>query len=301
MKKYRWIFVLLSLLVLFLSSFAVVLSILNRTNGEIYSSGERREYLLYIPEGYKRGEPTPLLISMHGFASWPVQQANISQFNELADEFGFIVVYPQGRGFPLRWQTGAYGEEDPFVDIIFMDDLIRKLMADYSIDPNRMYASGFSNGGGMAHYLACKMSDRITAIATVAGAYALSSEQCNPIRPVPVVTFHGNEDPIVPYVGGTVSAPGYTLPSIGNWVSEWAKRNGCYVEPVEIMDENDVEGLKYSNCDDLVEVHFYTIIAGGHSWPGGRILPEFIVGYTNREINASALIWKFFAQYKLNN
>ena len=294
--------IIISVLIFILLAITSIISIfliLTRTNGSVISSDQKRRYLLYVPESYQPGEPTPLMISVHGFASWPAQQQNITQFNTLADKYGFIVVYPRGRGFPLRWQTGYYGDEDPLVDVIFIEDLINKLMGDYSIDPTRIYANGFSNGGGLANLLGCVLSDKIAAIGTVAGAYALSDDKCEPSRSVPLITFHGTDDPIVPFEGGTVTNLGYTLPSISNWVASWVRRDGCNVDPVVMKLFETVEVKKYTGCEEGIEVQFYKVIGGGHSWPGGQKLPKFIVGFTTEEINASSLMWEFFQKYKL--
>lgn len=291
---------LLIFILLTITSIYAIFLVLSRTNGNVISSGHKRGYILYVPESYQAGELVPLVISIHGFASWPAQQQNISQFNTLADEYGFIVVYPRGRGFPLRWQTGYYGDENPLIDVIFIEDLIDKLMENYTIDPTRVYVNGFSNGGGMAFLLGCVLADRITAIGTVAGAYALPDDKCKPYRSVPLITFHGIDDPIVPYDGGIVSNLGYTLPSISNWVKSWVRRDGCNINPLDIKKTEEVEAIKYSGCEDDVEVQFYKIIGGGHSWPGGQQLPRFIVGFTTEEINASSLMWEFFQQYKLD-
>ena len=85
---------------------------------ELVSGGEKRTYLLHVPKGYKPGTPVPLVISIHGFAEWPAHQAQISRWNALADEHGFIVVYPSGTSFPLRWRaTGITGNpNEPLVD-----------------------------------------------------------------------------------------------------------------------------------------------------------------------------------------
>jgi polyhydroxybutyrate depolymerase len=140
---------------------AVTLYLLsNRTNGQITSSGERRRYLVYVPESYTPGRLTPLVINIHGFVQWPANQMRVSQWNELADEHGFIVVYPSGTGFPLRWRV----TDDPEKEVAFFSDLISQLEGEYTLDPARIYASGLSNGGGMTLLLACRLPERVTAV-----------------------------------------------------------------------------------------------------------------------------------------
>src|SRR5262249_16037730 len=122
----------------------------NRNNGAIPSSGQTREYLLYVPGSYDPTRPTPLVISMHGAGMWPASQRDVSQWNTVADEHGFIVVYPSGiRGAgPRIWRMGS--EPGGRADVSFISDLIAALQATYNIDPRRIYADGLSNGGGMA-------------------------------------------------------------------------------------------------------------------------------------------------------
>jgi len=273
--------------------------IINPTNGSLVSAGEKRSYLLYVPESYDPTVPTPLVITLHGFAQWPANQAGVSQWNELADEYGFIVVYPAGTGFPMRWRTwGAPGSDtDPVQDVTFISDLIDKLSAEYNIDPARVYANGLSNGGGMSFVLSCKLSERIAAFGSVAGAYSLPWGDCNPARPLPAIVFHGTADPIVPYEGGLAGRSGYTFPSIPDWVDELARRNGCDAAPQDLETTGDVSGIQYMNCAG--EVIFYTIAEGGHSWPGGGYLPKIIVGNTTHDIDASRTIWDFFQKHPL--
>ena len=268
---------------------------LNRTNGRLVSAGERRAYLLYVPPAYHPTVPSPLVISLHGFAEWPAHQMQISGWNELADEFGFLVVYPSGTGLPWRWRT--QGPESP--DVAFISDLIDHLADRYNLDRNRVYVNGLSNGGGMSYLLACTLSERIAAVGSVAGAYLLPLERCNPARVVPVIAFHGTADPIVPFDGGPSAAFDYDFPVIPTWMTAWAARNGCAEPPLALPARGDVTGIHYPRCRDGAAFTFYTVHNGGHSWPGGGSLPQFIVGSTNRDIRATRLMWEFFRQYTL--
>lgn len=192
----------LSLPVLALVTVVVSVSLLNRTNGAITSSGEKREYLLFVPESYDRAKATPLVISLHAAMSWPALQRNISQWNEAADEHGFIVVYPAGTGIgPKTWFMEGAENPSRMPDVLFIAELIDTLAATYNIDPTRIYADGLSNGGGMAFALSCTLSHRIAAIGAVAAAQSLSWSWCADSTPVPMIAFHGTADPLVPYNG----------------------------------------------------------------------------------------------------
>jgi len=254
-----------------------------------------RRYLRYIPPSYDAETPLPVVLSLHGFAGTPQQQRNDSGFNELADAENFIVVYPRGTGFPLRWANGIneFVSEDSPIDVIFLRELVTHLGESVCIDPARVYISGFSAGGGMANRAACQLSDVFAAFGTVAGAYSEIPGGCEPERPVPMITLHGTGDSIVPYEGR-----GVTLPFIPDWVEGWALRNACAAEPQTIAIEDSVEALVYDECAGGVSVRFYTVEDGGHIWYGAP--PNiFVPNETDATINASAVMWDFFAQYSL--
>lgn len=278
---------------------AGIFQLVNRTNGALVSSGEKRTYLLYVPEKYDPATPAPLVISIHGFAEWPAHQRDISHWNTLADQHGLIVVYPSGTNFPLRWQITPGSSSDPhaMVDAIFISDLIDKLSTEYTIDAARIYANGLSNGGGMSYLLSCSLSERIAAFGSVSGAYLLPWEACNPTRQVPAIIFHGTADSIVPYQGGPSQAFNIPFPSIPEWIDILATKNGCDKNPQEVVAGDDIRSFQFTGCD--AEVVFYSINGGGHSWPGGVPMPEAIVGYTTQEIDATQLMWDFFQRHPL--
>jgi len=288
------VLILLSLPALLVLTEAVSFCVRNRTNGTIVSSGREREYLLYVPKSYDRTRPAPLVISMHGAGGWPVQQRDMSGWNRLADENGFLVVYPAGTGRAGRvWNMG--GERD----VRFISELIDTLQATWNIDPARIYANGLSNGGGMAFVLSCTMSDRIAAVGMVGAAQLLPWSWCTDRRPVPMIAFHGTADRFAPYYGGTSWVVSRPLPNVLTWTANWARRNQCGASPVESAVAADVTRRAYTNCADDAAVVLYTIRGGGHSWPGGEPLPEWFAGPTNRSIDATSLMWAFFREHPL--
>jgi len=293
------VLIFLLLIVLLVLTGVVVFKLMDRTNGILVSSGERRSYLLYVPARYDPSKPTPLVITIHGFAQWPAHQMRISHWNDLADEYGFIVVYPSGTRFPKRWRTrGMPGSElDPTKDLTFLADLIDKIEADYNIDSNRIYVNGLSNGGGMAFLLACELSDRIAAVGAVAGAFPISWEWCQPSRPMPMMIFHGTKDPIVPFLGGRYRGKD-AFPAIAEWVETLVCRYGCSETRIELLSSGSVKGFQY--VGGLADIVFYIITNGGHTWPGGEPLPLWITGYTNNDIDATRTLWKFFQDHALN-
>lgn len=245
----------------------VAFQVLNRTNGEILTSGATRRFLLHVPESLPQDRSVPLVVDLHGFAQWPANQRDISNWDDLADEKGFIVVHPEGTGFPRRWASHSPDEPQTDRDVTFIADLIDHLSAEPPIDPDRIHVAGISNGGGMAFVLACELSGHVASIGTVAGLFTHPWEACDRTRPVPLIAFHGLDDEIVPFAGGPLDGP--------------------------------LGGTRWSDCDGGADVILHTIADGGHTWPGGDPLPEFIAGYTSPAIDATATMWEFFEDHPL--
>ena len=293
------VLVLLGLPMLLALGEAVSFYARNRSNGTIVSSGVEREFLLHVPGSYDLTRPAALVITLHGGAMWPAGMEETSRWNRVADAHGFIVVYPSGvsgRG-PRAWRAG--GGPGQVTDVRFIADLIDTLRARYNIDSTRIYANGLSNGGGMAFVLSCTLSDRIVAIGVVAPAIFLRWSACVDHRPVPMIAFHGTGDPAVPYGGGTSWVTPERFPSILSWTASWARRNGCGPDPVDSAVAADVTRREYTSCADEAAVVLYTILGGGHTWPGGGPLPEWFAGRTTRSIDASSLMWAFFRAHPL--
>ncbi|MCP4659604.1 MAG: hypothetical protein GY856_29735 [bacterium] len=280
---------------------AVSFHVRNRNNGSIVSSGEKREYLLYVPKSYDSTRPTPLVISMHGGGGWPVLQRDLSRWNRLADSHGFIVAYPSGLEVTgtRSWRVMRRGT-GLTKDVRFISDLIDDLEKAYNIDPTRIYANGLSNGGGMAFVLSCTLSDRIAAVGMVAAAQMLPWSWCTDHRPVPMVAFHGTADSIVPYEGGTTLVfPDGSFPDVSQWTANWARRNRCGPDAVESAVAADVTRRDYTDCADDAAVVLFTIHGGGHTWPGGEPLPEWFLGATSRSVDATRQMWAFFQEHWL--
>jgi len=279
---------------------AITFHVHNRNNGSIVSSGVRREYLLYVPHGYDRSRPAPLVISMHGAGGWPVQQMEMSEWNRLAERERFIVVCPSAvaGGGPRVWHVGR--EAGLGRDVRFISDLIDKLEADYNIDRERIYANGFSNGGGMAFVLSCALSDRIAAVGMVGAAQTLSWSWCGDRRAVPMIAFHGTADRFAPYNGGRspVAPDKAVFPSVPVWTANWARRNRCAANRIDSPIGRDVIRGEYANCADGADVVLYTVRGGGHQWFGGRALPEWFAGPTSASLDATGRMWEFFRAHR---
>ena len=184
-------------------------------------------------------------------------------------------------------------------DVRFLSELIDKLEADYNIDPSRIYANGLSNGGGMSFVLSCTLSDRIAAVGMVGAAQTLPWSWCTEHRAVPMITFHGTADAFARYNGGTSWVALEPFPAVPKWTANWARRNRCGPKPIESAVAADVTRREYPNCADDAAVVLYTLRGGGHTWPGGKPLPEWFVGPTSRSINATRQMWAFFREHQL--
>ena len=271
----------------------------NRSNGELVSSGRTRDYVLHVPTTYDSRKPTPLVISMHGAGLWGAAQRDISQWDRVADREGLIVVYPSGTTGvgPRIWHVDSSAGLQR--DVTFISELIDTLRASYNIDPARIYANGFSNGGGMAFVLSCTLSDRIAAVGMVGAAQTLPWEWCRDRRAVPMIAFHGTNDRAAPYAGGPSGVTSRPFPRVTTWVTHWARRNGCAAGPVDTVLADDVTRRAYSDCDHDADVALYTLQGGGHTWPGGMPLSPWWIGTTNRNIDASSVMWEFFRGHPL--
>ena len=273
----------------------------------ITSDSSERCYVLYAPSDYDPSQPIPLVVSLHGFLSNPHSQGIISDWHSLAEDEGFLVVYPQGTRFPQRWDSGMTWGVSGVDDVQFFMDILDDVSSNAAVDPSRVYVNGFSNGGGMTVYLGCEASQVIAAMGTVAGA-VVENKDCDVSHPIPVMAFHGTGDPVVPYQGGEMEyrllrwganitdAPIYFI-GAPDWTARWAQLNGCAPDPEEISAQGDVSGIRYTDCLDDAEVVFYTIEGGGHTWPGG--MPLVITGKTSNDIDATEELWRFFQKYQL--
>jgi polyhydroxybutyrate depolymerase len=162
---------------------------------------------------------------------------------------------------------------------------------EYCVDPDRIYAVGYSNGGGMALTAACALSHRFAAVGVVAAAYPACRAN------VPAIAFHGVNDAIVPFEGGETPPElgSQTYPSVRRAVSEWARAAGC--DPIATISRDipEVELSTFRRCyRGDGDVLLYTVVGGGHTWPGMRSRFEQL-GYTTMQISASELMWEFFA------
>ena len=268
-------------------------------NDTITHDGLQRSYILYVPPSYSPGNPAPLVINFHGYTRNATEQMLYGDFRMIADTAGFLLVHPMGTlDFQgnTYWNANGGGSVD---DIGFTAALIDSLASEYNVDLNRVYSTGMSNGGFMSYTMACELSNRIAAIASVTGTMNMNQPlSCTPQHPMPVMEIHGTADGTVPYNG----IAGF-MESIDNTLNYWVGYNQCdalaivtNVPDIDVLDGCTAEHHIYQNGVNGVEVEHYKIINGAHTWPGAPV----VIGTTNYDINASIKIWEFFAKYDIN-
>jgi polyhydroxybutyrate depolymerase len=268
-----------------------------------------RTYTLHQPATIGAAGLVPLVLAFHGAGGQGPSMAGLTGLNAVADQQGFVVAYPDG--IDRHWNDGRpVGRQGPgtqYDDVAFVRALIDHLTTTRPIDPARVYATGMSNGAIVSQRLACDLSDKIAAVAPVAGSLAEAlAPICTPNRPVPILMIMGEADPFVPWAGGQVKGLGFgPVLSVADTIAYWVTHNGCNPIPT-ITQEPDrapddgttVRRESYTGCRANADVILYAVTNGGHAWPGGiQYLPESTIGKTNRDIDATTIIWDFFAAH----
>lgn len=267
---------------------------------------QKRSYLVHVPKEHDRKKPAPVVLALHGAGMNGSMMVWFSGLNKNSDKEGFVVVYPSGTGAGqfLTWNAGGFkgkaaeGRPD---DVGFIGRLLDDLGTVVQVDEKRVYACGMSNGGMMCYRLAAELSDRIAAIAPVAGTLAI--DESKPKRPVPVIHFHGSKDNIVPYAMPKGKSPFMKLKGVDESVQTWVKLNGCDEKPeTDVLskdgDEMKVTRTTYGGGKDGAEVVLIVIDGGGHTWPGQQP-PVSFIGKSARNISANDLMWEFFQKHPL--
>jgi len=269
------------------------------------AGGKTRHYLLHVPPAYDGQQKMPLVIVLHGGGGNARSTAGMTGMSTKADKAGFIAVYPNGTGLISdeklltwnAWNCCGYALDNNVDDVGFIRELIDKLESELSVDTARIFATGISNGGMMSYRLGCELSDRIAAMAPVAGAMSITA--VNPGNPVAVIIFHGTADDHVLYEGGTPRTQLDTHARVDQPVSYavgfWVKADGCSATAAKETKGHIVKEI-YRGGRNGTEVVLYTIIGGKHAWPGGKT--AWLGGdVPTREISATDLMWDFFVSH----
>ncbi|MFM8634703.1 MAG: alpha/beta hydrolase family esterase [Planctomycetia bacterium] len=271
--------------------------------------GVERGYLVHVPPHDDPAVAMPVVLAFHGGGANAENMVAFSGLNEKADQAGFIVVYPEGSGRLPRMLTfnagnccghaTARGIDDVAFTRLVLDDLERIA----NVDRRRVFATGMSNGAMMCYRLAAELSDRIAAIAPVAGP--MGTKDCRPGRAVSVMHFHGDADEFAPFKGGRGRGPsGTDFYSIQHSIDAWVAANGCMPTPQttplpdRANDGTTVKELRYGAGRDGAEVVLVVIEGGGHTWPGRE--PRLrALGTSTQDISANDMMWEFFQQHPL--
>ena len=262
--------------------------------------GNTRDYKVFLPDNYSSSTKFPLVFNLHPLLYGAQWELSYTRMHLVADTLGFIVVYPNA---VIEWNVGAKNNDGTLKydidDVGFFNALIDVLDNEYSIDLERIYACGFSNGAFMSLRLACELSHRIAAVASVGGAILkVNVANCLPVRTLPLLLIHGTEDLDVPFGGNS------SINSTDWTVEYWSGLNNCMEENTTTLEDLDpadgctIERISYTSCDFNCNVMFYKVNGGGHTWPGGNI-EKYSNGNTSLDMNASYEILKFFNEAQL--
>ena len=259
-------------------------------NCSVIHDEKNRQFFIY--QGSSYSGDAPILFVLHGYTSRALWIMNYSGFQSIADEFGFLVIYPQGTLLPstgqTHWNVGGWTTSSTTDDVSFINSLINFIDDEYSIDLKRIYSTGMSNGGYMSYKLACDLSSKIAAVVSVTGSMTNeTTDGCNPTHPTSVAQIHGLQDTVVNYDGNGFSKP------IEDVMDYWVDINNCTLEPdTSEISGNNGGGIHdvYSGCDNQTNVELYLMTNMGHNWPNQN----------NHDLQASTTVWNFLSKYDID-
>jgi polyhydroxybutyrate depolymerase len=274
--------------------------------------GADRRYLLSMPQAHDGTAPLPVVFDFHGFMEGAEVHALMTQYSALAEEAGFVAVFPHGTGDPVGWDTSSDAATN--ADVAYFDAVLEQVAAEVCIDEARVYATGLSMGAMFTSLLVCHRADVLAAAAPVAGI--THDEGCAPDRSVPVVSFHGTADRILLFNGGVdVSAiPGFGQPDDAPTttaapvdldgegypanVAAFAAHNGCDPDPEDTELTAELIHRVYQ-CPPGADVELYIVVGGGHTWPSSELSRSIseIVGTTTFDVDATRDAWEFMRRF----
>jgi polyhydroxybutyrate depolymerase len=238
-----------------------------------------RTVTVFTPVGYDPGTPAPVVMLLHGFRTSGLKQENYMQFGALADEFGFLYLYPDGteNEIPARfWNaTGACCDVSGsgVDDSGYLRAVLDETQVLFNVDTARVFVIGHSNGGFMAYRMACDHADLIAAIVSLAGATYATPGDCTPSEPVHTLQIHGTLDDTILYPGGSLS-PGFPYPGAVASVETWASYDGCSLvgdtspPPLDLdatLAGNETSVTRYATgCNAFGSSELWTIADGLH-------------------------------------
>lgn len=318
----RYRIIIFLAITLFICSCAVPVTVNNIMRSGTYKKkldmrvmGIRRYYLLHVPPGYTPEKKYPLVIIIHGAFSTPKEIEKRSGFSTVADREGFLAAYPSGAfglfGFLKHWNAGhccGKAAEDNIDDVGFLLKVMDDIQADYAVDINRTYMTGFSNGGMLTYRFAAEHTDRLAAAsplgATLGGRASAKMPLCKTPRPkstLPLIVFHARDDLHVPYDGGISPEKGGEREyiSVSDSIEFWVKNNKCDPKPrVDILYRGRVTRKEWSDHSHGKDIILYTIDKWGHRWPGKYFTDSLDKDDPLNGFSAAEIIWNFFEARK---
>lgn len=273
-------------------------------SGSFMSGGVSRTYTYYVPAMYDGSTAVPLVVNLHGLSGSSVAQENYEDFRKIADTANFIILHPQGTGpFALLVGWSSMGTVASGVaDRNFLMSLLDTIEAKLNINSNKIYSTGFSQGGFMSYNLGCLHSQRFAAIAPCSGKISADNfAACAPTHPLPVMHIHGTTDGLISFTGAGVQ-------HVDTLVQHWVCFNNCNPLPTidTVLNINSADNSKaihytYSGGTDGATVEYYKVDNGGHQVPSELVtLNEYGTGNRNRDFTAANVIWEFFRKYSLS-
>ena len=246
-----------------------------------------RPFDVFVPSSYAKGTAMPLVVLLHGYGATGAIQDAYFGVQALAESEGFLYVHPTGTtnslGKPFWNATDACcGSQSTVDDVAYLTGILDSVSAQYDVDPKRIYFMGHSNGGFMSYRMACELSGRVAAIASMAGATFLDATKCNPSEPVSVLQVHGTADETIAYAGGATKGIGVRYPGAEQSVATWATYDSCTgaigasgsaldLEPT--IDGSESQLTAYAGCPTGIDVQLLTVQGGPHipsvSFPDG--------------------------------
>jgi polyhydroxybutyrate depolymerase len=270
-----------------------------------------RTYLVHAPQCYDKAAETPVVIVLHGGGGSAEFGYRVHGWTDLSEREGCLLVFPEAttedptrpagvRENPRIWNDGSRRSavaRRNVDDIGYLAAVLDEVQQSFAVDTDRVFVSGFSNGASMSFRVGIELADRIAAIAPVAGHLCLTDPQ--PVRPMSMLYMIGLADPINPFAGGPTISPWGSRrvkPAVMDSINTWVRLIQASHEPVVLRDSDGVRQVRFGPGPTGCEVQLHTIEGQGHEWPGAqRTLPHIISGPHTDKLNATEVIWEFFA------
>ena len=277
----------------------------------ITHDGLERRHIVHVPQSLPPRN-AGLVIVLHGYGSSAESIMAYSGFNALADEHGYVVAYPQGtqdqQGNAFFNVGYAFHSDSTVDDVGYIRALVARLVESQQIDPNRVYATGMSNGGDMSYLLACKAADAFRAVASVAGTMMVATaDNCAPSSAMPVLALNGTADNVTRYAGDYANVDGWgAYISVNDVIDLWVRHARAQAQSPKVLNypsDQSITVVEYATDAGVPEIIQYQVEGGGHDWPGARfawwdlrrLLSVYAMGFgEHRSFDTSAHIFKFF-------